>query len=243
MTMGNIEAFANLGLSSESKTKATVATEFKGSLGLHLGGAYNHGKNRYVASFKTLNWDMKNANQTTTIDGEYTQLEFGVAHTEEITSSAKLFTQLYYRGTGVDVKFTSNPASLSHTLVPIVVGFELDAKDWLALRGSVSHNVIGKVKYKNLTTANFTGTLLGANGPLDSEFGATTQATADVEINKSLPNKTTVAAGATLKFGKLMIDGMIGTTGGTRGSGAVGANQGVLSLDNLMSRVSMIYWY
>lgn len=56
---------------------------------------------------------------------------------------------------------------------------------------------------------------------------------------KSTVNTTAVNAGASLKFGDLSLDGVIGTSGAA--GTAAGANNGVLALDRLMSRVSMTY--
>jgi hypothetical protein len=64
----------------------------------------------------------------------------------------------------------------------------------------------------------------------------------EVDGEKStIVNSTDVNAGATLKFGDLMVDGVIGTngTGGTRQSNTT--ENGVFNTDNLMSRVSMTY--
>ena len=66
--------------------------------------------------------------------------------------------------------------------------------------------------------------------------------------NKNLANTTVVNAGATLKFGELSVDGVIGNTdqnavlpaGGPTNAGGAGTT-GSLRTDNLMSRVSMTY--
>jgi len=68
--------------------------------------------------------------------------------------------------------------------------------------------------------------------------------TQEVNDNKSgLAETTTVNAGATLKFGELSVDGVIGNS--AAGAGATAADTSVgngnLRTDNLMSRVSMTY--
>lgn len=67
-------------------------------------------------------------------------------------------------------------------------------------------------------------------------------------LESSNRNSTDVAAGATLNFGKLKVDGVIGTTGASRepstvGSSGVNTKQGILSLDNALARVSASYWF
>lgn len=96
------------------------------------------------------------------------------------------------------------------TFLPVALGFEADATSWLVLRGSVAQNVI------------FNNVKLG-NGK-----------------KQTTPNTTTVNGGATLNFGKLKVDGSIGTTGTT---GTADSKTGVLSTNNLLTRVGVSYWF
>ncbi len=98
--------------------------------------------------------------------------------------------------------------------LPVTFGMEADATSWLTLRGSVSQNVF-------------------LNERKNAAGKKTTQA-----------NQTFVNAGATLNFGKLKVDGLIGTSDAAR-NGTVGSNTnaGTLTTDNLMSRVAVSYWF
>jgi hypothetical protein len=63
--------------------------------------------------------------------------------------------------------------------------------------------------------------------------------------NQNLENTTIVNAGASLKFGELSIDGVVGNSDATSAvdgnlTDGAGTN-GSLRTDNLMSRVSMTY--
>lgn len=60
---------------------------------------------------------------------------------------------------------------------------------------------------------------------------------------KTPADTTNVNAGATFKFGDLSVDGLIGTGDGAGNAGTSSAEKGVLSLDNLMTRVSLTYKY
>jgi len=64
-------------------------------------------------------------------------------------------------------------------------------------------------------------------------------------IRTSGTGATTVVAGATLNFGQLKVDGMIGNDAAGAGSGASGATTtgGTLRLDSLLSRVAVHYWF
>lgn len=99
--------------------------------------------------------------------------------------------------------------------LPVTLGMEADATSWLTLRGSVSQNV-----FLNQTKL--------ANGK-----------------KRTNANETAVNAGATLNFGKLKVDGLIGTSAASRAGtiAASGTNAGTLTTDNLMTRVAVSYWF
>jgi hypothetical protein len=60
---------------------------------------------------------------------------------------------------------------------------------------------------------------------------------------KTKANTTNVNTGATFKFGDLSVDGLIGTGDAAGAAGKSDSEKGVLSLDNLMTRVSLTYKY
>jgi hypothetical protein len=150
---------------------------------------------------------------------EQTVLTVGAGYTKEMSSTSRMFTDISFVKTSaedVDGATTTAKVEASTSTLPLTVGFETDATSWLTLRGSVSQNIfINSLKVKN-GTAN--------------------------ENSSTINNTTNVQAGATLTFGKLMIDGMIGTTGANRAGGAA-ADQGVLATDNLMTQVAVHYWF
>lgn len=119
----------------------------------------------------------------------------------------------------MDLRFTNfkNEDSVAKTEVktkslPLTVGFETEATSWLTLRASVSQNVV-----------------IG-----ETETKGTGKSTDS--------NTTNVNAGATLTFGKLMVDGVIGTTDASR-TGTIDSEKGSLATDNLMTRVAVHYWF
>jgi hypothetical protein len=100
--------------------------------------------------------------------------------------------------------------------LPLTIGMEADATSWLTLRGAVSQNV----------------------------FLNQTKTAAGKKVTNA--NTTTVNAGATLNFGKLKVDGLIGTSDAAR-NGTVsannGTNAGTLTTDNLLTKVAVSYWF
>lgn len=103
---------------------------------------------------------------------------------------------------------TTANGKVKNNALPATLGMEVDATSWLVVRGSVAQNII-------------LGETKLANGK-----------------KSTIANSTTVNAGATLNFGKLKVDGMIGNTNGARNGGVAGANDktGTLTTDNLLTR-------
>lgn len=63
----------------------------------------------------------------------------------------------------------------------------------------------------------------------------------DANGDSTVANSTNVNAGATLKFGELSVDGVVGTNNGAGNIAATNAEQGSLALDNLLTRASVTY--
>jgi len=84
---------------------------------------------------------------------------------------------------------------------------EADATSWLVVRGSIAQNVL---------------------------IGEVKQTTGKKD---SIANTTAVNAGATLNFGKLKVDGMVGNTA----TDGTNTKAGVLSTSNLLTKVGVTY--
>lgn len=98
-----------------------------------------------------------------------------------------------------------------YSRLPITLGVEAEATSWLTLRGSVSQNVV-----------------MGQ-----------TKNTAGKKITEA--NTTDVNGGATLTFGKLKVDGVVGTTAANGTAGDTNSEKGVLQTSNLLTRVGVTY--
>ena len=91
---------------------------------------------------------------------------------------------------------------VTNTNLPVIVGMELDAASWLVLRGSITQNVL--------------------MGEKKNDPGATDK----------MANNTTVAAGAGIKFGKLMLDGTL-----------AGSSNGDINGNTLLANSSLTYTF
>jgi len=231
--------------------------QFDGSFGVHLGGGYDiSDEGRVYGFYKTFTWDQTDSlGQTTgltttslpalqgglntngrgqagTIEGGFTTFAVGYGH-QKTMGKGTLFASAEFRSKKIYAEYAAK-AEAENVLIPIMVGYEHAATSWLTLRGSITQNLYGYRKNNNYSSLGYIGQIAAQN-----EFGNDTGGK-----KVTLANSTNVAAGASLTFGKISIDGFVGTTAGTRNPASAAAGrveQGVLSLDNLLTRVAMTY--
>lgn len=232
-------------------TAATITQESEGKIGIHVGGSYDIGTNNKLFGYvKTYGWEQKDSfasypiadqlagnyvagGQTGTVEGDFTTIQLGWGKATTVNENGTIFTSAYVRHTKINLEFR-NKTEVENLVIPLTVGYEAPATDWLTLRGSIVHNVWGTRDNKNFNSANPI-----ARSLVVGTYGAQGKGT--------LPNTTEVNAGATLTFGNVNIDGLIGVTSPSRAGGVTSAtgtpnkNQGVLAFDNLASKVGLTY--
>lgn len=210
--------------------------EFDGSLGLHLGGTYKISDAGTVYGYyKAFSWDqidsvgpvtgagplagiLDGRGQEGTVEGSFNTIAIGYGHVAPM-ANGKLFSTIYFRKKSIEVKF-NDKAEATNTEIPLTIGYEAEATSWLTLRGSITQNIYGSMKNKNYGVLNAAAESLAEN-----EFGD------DTDGKKvSMRDSTVVGAGASLTFGKLVIDGLISTR-----------DAGELKFDDFMSRVGATY--
>ncbi|WP_290735110.1 hypothetical protein [Halobacteriovorax sp. JY17] len=210
MMMGDIEGYANIILSDESKGGAAAADKFEAN-GLNLGASYNLNGTKIFVDYDTDGYDDTVSGAKT--EQTYTAITVGVGRIHEVSSTARLNMDVKFVSEKDETK-TTTTTETKETTLPLTLGFEADATSWLTLRGSVSQNVIINNREVKTTTTN----------------------------KNTKANTTNVSAGATLNFGKLKVDGSIGTTSHARNAAAQSEN-GTLALDNVLTRVGVTYWF
>ncbi|MBH48705.1 MAG: hypothetical protein CME71_11100 [Halobacteriovorax sp.] len=260
----NWDAHANISIMNEAKnqvsteagalagsgnTAATVNQEFEGSLGIHVGGSYKLAKGRIYGFYKTFQWDQKDdynytgwTNVTlsgTTVaagkngksEGKFDTYSIGYGVSESVNQNGSLFTNIQFKSTNIELK-VAQTVEIKNTIIPITIGYEHVATSWLTFRGSITQNLYGDRDNKNFSSAN-----LVVQNLIKDVYGN--------EGKGTVQNSARVNAGATLTFGKLTIDGVVGTTSDSRASTASDSQSrtqsGVLALDNLMTRVAATY--
>lgn len=240
----------------------TGKDKFEGQLGFELGGSYDLEMFKVFAYWRHGDWKQDvdsgiyNLAATSPADvptgSIYTgktefntdRVRVGLGRETELSERTTLFTKLEYVMTKREVKAkgaVKGTANIDDYYVPLTIGLEHDATSWLTLRGSVTQYLVSQQdnSYSSalLATQNLgTGEQPVVISPLVlNQF---------VKGKRTMENTTNVNAGLTLKFGDLSIDGVIGTSTGNGGFTGTKANddkKGILSLDNLASRVAMTY--
>lgn len=207
---GAAEAYANVNLSDKSEGGTLAADEWKQKPTFTVGGSYNWSGYTFFGEFGNGKIEQTlNAAKTTEKD---TDVTVGVGRIMEINPTARVIADASFVYDLNKEEATGTTTKTKNMTMPITIGFEAEATSWLTLRGSVGQNVILNNKKVEAT-------------------GAAVQKTTNA-------NTTTVNGGATLTFGKLAVDGLIGTTSST---GTAGSKTGVLSTSNLLSRVGVTY--
>ncbi|MFA6238929.1 MAG: hypothetical protein WC635_16450 [Bacteriovorax sp.] len=252
----NWDAHANISLRSKAEASETIAAaglgvgattvtqEFKGKLGLQVGGSYALSENNKVFGYvKNYGWEQSDSftnyggalaalgGQTGTVKGNFTSYYLGWGSDFSVNNGDKVYTSVGARKTDIDLKFTRK-SEVRHLIVPVVIGYEAKATDWLTLRGSFVQNVYGQSNNKNINNVGATGTQINPVGRtlVAALYGGTGV--------KTVANSTTVNAGASLNFGKLTLDGLLGTTSS---AGVANSKTGVFSVDNLLTSVAAVY--
>lgn len=245
----NAHLLVALGAKSEAEDN-TQAPKYKGKLGFRLGGGYDiSSEGKAFAYYENYGWKQDN-NASLEREGSFNKAMFGYGHTKKVSDTGSLFAKV--NGEIINIKLEAvsgiEEAKINRFALPITFGFEQSATDWLVLRGSVVQNLFGTVKDSGLQN-NFGTAGVGTTGAIlrslaNTRYGTSTTGNGG---KKTIANSTTVNAGATLKFGSVEIDGLIGATEGSRAGGATttdatySTHEGILALDNLETRVALTY--
>lgn len=238
---GKIEGFANVGIfntfEGDLDSGAGDKEEFKGKLGYELGATYHiDNQARAFAFWRHSDWEQESSAAinggagtaspayTGQADGSSDRFIVGYGRETKLNDKATLFYKTSYvlNKREFDTE-DDGKATLDDYSVPVVVGIEHDSASWLTLRGSITQSIFNEQ---------------------DNDYGDDLDSTnIHAGVLQTFPDKkrtrrntTTVAAGATLKFGDFSVDGLL-----ARDSGGTGATNGVLNSENLLTRVAMTY--
>ncbi len=225
---------ANVSIKNEAERDFTPAggAQFDGGLGLQLGGNVNLMDYTFYAEWEKNKWDgdVNGSAVAGTVEGSYNGLELGVGRQAEITDKITLFTRLFYTSTKLELDnslttgLTDDPEAKVYS-VPLVIALEAKAFYWLTLRGSIQQHLFGRSKVNNVTSNE--GILYS------STTGTAIEGTFGVDGKRNVLNSTVARVGATIHFGDLHLDGLLGVSGNDTSS--------TFNTDNLLARAAFRY--
>lgn len=215
-----------------------IQHKFDGKYGFHVGGGYKFDKLRLYAYLKTFGWDQfddydydpingdplelrtnhnlpnpfpppvfiplptVDGGQMGTVGGHLNIFKLGIGNFIEMDRKTTFYWDLYGRYYNIKVAF-DDATTVNAFELPIVFAIESKATDWLIIRGSILNKLIGFAENKNFGSLNPVAQILATQlfgGDNDGE-------------SSSLPNRTSVRVGASLVFGDLSLDGLMGSNG------------------------------
>jgi hypothetical protein len=234
----NAHMLIALGAKAENTSTAKLPT-YKGNFGARIGGGYDISTmNKVFGMYENYSWKQDNVTDPERT-AKFSKGILGVGHTEKLSDSSTMFAKAQVEMVAIEVEAVSTlvAAKIDRLALPLSVGFEHTATDWLILRGSLVQNLYGTVKDsgldENFSSAAAANTGYVLRNAANAKYGSSMSGSG----KKTLANSTAVNAGATLAFGKVKIDGLVGTTSST----GTAANKGILSWRNLETRVGMTY--
>ena len=217
----NWDAFANVSLMNESQDEN--GADFKGKMGYQVGGSYMMNDYKLFAEYRSIKAEDKQASA----DAEIGLWRIGAGRTSKLNDKATLFTKLEVNRTTLNLETATGSLN----------GPNVNTYDGLPLTTGGEDLVITDVP---LTI----GMEVDAASWLTVRGSVSQSLVSDVSLkatsNENLEDTTIVNLGATLKFGELSVDGVIGNNDGTTVD-ADGTSSGTIRTDSLMSRVSMTY--
>ena len=217
MVMGDLNAYVNYTINSEHEGAGEAGDKLEDDGSMNVGVGYKWMDYTFFVDYNKGAAKLTDADTAANnLETDQSVLNVGAGYIKEVSSTSRMFADIAFRMTSQEDKGNGSTTERDYTELPLTVGFETDATSWLTLRGSISQNIIlNSIKTKTTGTA---------------------------EVKSTGDNTTSVQAGATLNFGKLMIDGMIGTNG-NNGVNAANGNSGVLDTDRLLTQVAVHYWF
>ncbi|WP_419172928.1 hypothetical protein [Halobacteriovorax sp.] len=206
----NWDGYANISLMSEAENKAT-GNKFEGKLGVQVGGSYTFNQDlKTYASYKMFQWDQSRAGADG--EGDLSRLDLGVGKEYKI-DGGMVFIRTAFQMIDVELTEGAVDASLTTMNLPVVIGAEAKANEWLTIRGSVSQSI-----YSNADSDSLVAYAGAPNALNELVWGVIQNYNGGGDGDASFNNTTTVALGATLTYKAVDFDIYAGMNGGDTNS-------------------------
>ncbi len=225
---GDIEGYANINIMNDAEDSGK--DKFEGKLGYQVGAIYSLNDYRIFADYRSFDAEANPAGAGGDLDISLSQLQVGAGRATRLNDKATLFTKAQFTMAEVENERTAGAAG--------------------SFAGACSSaTAVFCNEYETMQVPLVVGLEYDAATwlVLRASVGQVVWGTEEDAANKrSVQDSTFVNAGATLKFGELSLDGVIGNSdgagavAGTAGNSTAGGN-GTIRTDTLMSRVGMTY--
>ncbi|HXH31174.1 MAG TPA: hypothetical protein VNJ01_10215 [Bacteriovoracaceae bacterium] len=230
--MGDTQVFGTINIINEAEgPTAGGRAEFEGNLGFQVGVIQAWDGNSIFGEYRRLEGESEINGTGGNQDQELQVIQGGIGRVTVLNDKVNLFTRASFfkidgtndlsSAVGAPGDFsTTNPLACGRLnpfacreynamFVPVVIGLEAEANEWLTIRGSITQVVWGTEE--------------------------------DADNERGIRNSTSVNAGATLKFGELSVDGVIGNSTAAGVGSDTAAGGGTLTTDVLLTRVGVNY--
>ncbi len=237
----NLEAFASINIKNKAESGTTAVGlltkgEFEGKLGYRVGAIYNLNDWKAFATWTKL----VGSNEITDKEQTLSNIEIGAGRSEKLNEKFTLFTKASV------VMLNTENESKSDAAGGFSQAAALGNCNFAIENAGAAASIVSCEEYSRTSLPVVIGMEYSATSWLMLR-GSVTQAIygkeKDKDDSRSVNSTTVVAAGASLVFGDMTIDGVVGnnTDGSTPGNTGTSSGNGQLRTDSLLSRVSMTY--
>lgn len=230
--MGDTQVYANINLINNASGFTAVPTigtvsgtaKFNGKSGIQVGAIHAWEGNTLFVDLRDFRGE-GNINTGSKQDQKLQQAQVGIGRVTRLNDKTNLFTKGVFAYAKAE---NDSDSTLVGGFTGVCSASPFFCKEYKTMRVPV---VIG---LENETTSWLTLRASIAQVVWGNEE--------DADKERQIRNSTAVNAGATLKFGELSVDGVIGNSTDVGAAGdSTGAGNGTLRLDTLMTRVGMTY--
>ncbi len=227
--MGDTQAYANVNLINNAKGKNAAGAKFEGELGYQVGVIHAWEGNTLFADYRSFGAEANIAG--TKDDISLSQTTIGIGRVERLNDKSNLFLKASYAMAYAENEVVTSTFGTANCGTGAAGVFCEEYKtNQLPLVVGLETEAASWLTLR----ASVSQVVWGSEEDKDNE--------------RSIANSTSINAGATLKFGELSIDGVIGNStpaevakAAGEGTAANGTDSGTIRTDSLMSRVAMTY--
>jgi hypothetical protein len=223
--MGDTQAYANVNLINNAKGANAAAAKFEGDLGYQVGVIHAWEGNTLFADYRS--FDAEGTVSGTKSDISLQQIQVGIGRVERLNDKTNLFTKASFVMGEAENEANTSTFGTANCGTGTAALF---CEEYSTQQVPVTVGVETEAATWLTLRASVGQVIWGSEEDKSNE--------------RSIANSTIINAGATLKFGELSVDGVIGNATNVSGDSTTatgGTDSGTIRTDSLMSRVAMTY--